>query len=141
VYKIRQVLMAQAVGADYVAPYLGRIADGIAKSYMAPGSSISEEDQQEIKQTAMESALDAVAAMQAGVTATGSQMRVLVASIRDASDMSTLAARVSGRCCGRGQDKAGQGRRVLWMAGIACQNMHRPFLQDYQHTVPAAQSA
>lgn len=106
VYKIRQVLMAQAVGADYVAPYLGRIADGIAKSYLAPDFSnleehqqeIPEEHQQEIKQAAMESALDAVAAMQAGVTATGSQMRVLVASIRDASDMSTLAARVRIRC-------------------------------------------
>lgn len=43
----------------------------------------------------MESALDAVAAMQAAVTASGSHMRVLVASIRDASDMATLAARVS----------------------------------------------
>jgi transaldolase len=99
VYKIRQVLMAQAVGADYVAPYLGRIADGIGKSYLANTSSESfsspEEHQQEIKQAAMEAALDAVTAMQAGVTATGSQMRVLVASIRDASDISTLAARVS----------------------------------------------
>ena len=43
----------------------------------------------------MEAALDAVAAMQSAVTNTGSGMRVLVASIRDASDMAALAARVS----------------------------------------------
>jgi hypothetical protein len=49
----------------------------------------------ELGKAAMESALDAVAAMQAAVTANSSQMRVLVASIRDASDMATLAARVS----------------------------------------------
>lgn len=49
----------------------------------------------ELNKAAMESALDAVAAMQAAVTSSGSQMRVLVASIRDASDMATLAARVS----------------------------------------------
>lgn len=49
----------------------------------------------ELNKAAMESALDAVAAMQAAVTASGSHMRVLVASIRDASDMATLAARVS----------------------------------------------
>lgn len=53
----------------------------------------------ELGKAAMESALDAVAAMQAAVTANGSQMRVLVASIRDASDMATLAARVSGCVC------------------------------------------
>jgi transaldolase len=35
VYKIRQALIAQAVGADYVAPYLGRIADGIRQTYSA----------------------------------------------------------------------------------------------------------
>lgn len=51
--------------------------------------------ERELNKAAMESALDAVAAMQAAVTASGSQMRVLVASIRDASDMATLAARVS----------------------------------------------
>lgn len=28
VYAPHQVLLAQAVGADYVAPYLGRMADG-----------------------------------------------------------------------------------------------------------------
>lgn len=111
--------MAQAVGADYVAPYLGRIADGIGKSYLANTSSDSfsspEEHQQEIKQAATEAALDAVAAMQAGVTATGSQMRVLVASIRDASDMSTLAARVShlGAAEGQVQERAAQGRQLL----------------------------
>lgn len=27
VYRAQQVLLAQAIGADYVAPYLGRIAD------------------------------------------------------------------------------------------------------------------
>lgn len=35
VYKIRQALIAQAVGADYVAPYLRRIADGIKQTYSA----------------------------------------------------------------------------------------------------------
>jgi transaldolase len=33
VYKIRQALVAQAAGADYVAPYLGRIADGVRATY------------------------------------------------------------------------------------------------------------
>lgn len=35
VYKIRQALVAQAAGADYVAPYLGRIADGVRATYPA----------------------------------------------------------------------------------------------------------
>lgn len=101
VYKIRQALIAQAAGADYVAPYLGRIADGIRATFpqLNPSETfddiIPEEYQRELDKAAMESALDGVAAMQAAVTATGSQMRVLVASIRNASDMATLAARVS----------------------------------------------
>lgn len=95
VYKIRQALMAQAVGANYVAPYLGRIADIVKASFGAediPGYSPEEADQERGK-IAMESAIDAVAAMQTAVTNSGSDMRVLVASIRSASDMSALAAR------------------------------------------------
>jgi transaldolase len=101
VYEIRQALIAQAAGADYVAPYLGRIADGIRATFpqINPSETFDdlspEEYQRELDKAAMESALDAVTAMQAAVTATGSQMRVLVASIRNASDMATLAARVS----------------------------------------------
>lgn len=100
-YKIRQALIAQAAGADYVAPYLGRIADGIRATYPQVNPTETFDDmtpedyQYELNKAAMESAVDAVAAMQAAVTATGSQMRVLVASIRSASDMATLAARVS----------------------------------------------
>jgi len=93
--------MAQAVGANYVAPYLGRIADIVKASFGAediPGYSPEEADQERGK-IAMESAIDAVAAMQTAVTNSGSDMRVLVASIRSASDMSALAARVSGLCC------------------------------------------
>ncbi len=44
---------------------------------------------------------DAVAAIQAVVAATGSQLRVLAASIRDAADMASLAARVSVGCFAR----------------------------------------
>lgn len=107
VYKIRQALIAQALGADYVAPYLGRIADGIRATYGAQSLDTLDDDMSEqdflaeLSRASMESAMDAVAAMQAAVTASGSQMRVLVASIRDASDMATLAARVRGGCSGR----------------------------------------
>lgn len=98
VYKIRQALMAQAVGADYVAPYVGRIADGICAKYQQDPEDW-QQYQQEYQAAAMESAIDAVAAMQAAVEATGSSMRVLVASIRSAADMGSLAARVSMGCC------------------------------------------
>lgn len=73
VYAPHQALLAQAVGADYVAPYLGRMADAAAGG--------------------MPAALDQVAAMAGAARRSGSGMRVLVASIRSAADMAALAAR------------------------------------------------
>lgn len=99
VYKLRQALIAQAAGANYVAPYLGRMADGIKATYPVQSPEAAdmepEEYEQALSRAAMESAMEAVASMQAAATNTGSEMRVLVASIRDASDMAELAARVS----------------------------------------------
>lgn len=67
IYAVHQVLIAAAIGANYAAPYLGRIndsgRDGLAEL------------------TAMQQALDGV----------GSSTRLLSASIRNVSDISTLA--------------------------------------------------
>eukprot|EP00877_Chromochloris_zofingiensis_P007858 jgi/Chrzof1/3325/Cz12g20290.t1 len=68
VYQPSQVMAAQAIGADYVAPYLGRMADTIGA----------------------EEAIQQVVDMQDGVYSTGSCMRVLVASIRNADVMAKL---------------------------------------------------
>ncbi|GBF96092.1 transaldolase [Raphidocelis subcapitata] len=74
VYAAHQCLLAAGVGADYVAPYLGRMGD-------AAGA---------------EAALAEVASMQAAMAALSARgaprTRVLVASIRDPSQMARLAA-------------------------------------------------
>ncbi|MEL7140839.1 MAG: transaldolase family protein [Cyanobacteria bacterium J06643_4] len=68
VYAVPQVLIAAAIGASYVAPYLGRIND-------AGGDG---------RQT--------VATMQQALNGVRSQTRILTASIRDIEDISALAA-------------------------------------------------
>ncbi len=69
VYAAHQALSAAALGADYAAPYLGRMNDA------------GRDGQGEI------------AAMRDMVAASGSRMRILVASLRSAEDLSRLAAR------------------------------------------------
>lgn len=71
IYTAHQVLLAQSVGAEYAAPYLGRIDDVTH----VPGKGLEE-----------------VMNMQQIVTASKSSMRILVASIRDPAQMATLAA-------------------------------------------------
>jgi len=68
VYACHQVLIAAAVGADYVAPYLGRITDAGGEGR------------------------EAVAAMQRAMRGIGSPTRVLVASLRSVDDIGLLAA-------------------------------------------------
>jgi transaldolase len=68
VYTAPQVLIAAAIGAEYAAPYLGRIHDS--------GRNGCEE----------------ISAMQRSLYGTHSNTRLLVASIRRVEDMSTLAA-------------------------------------------------
>ncbi len=68
VYAVHQVLMAAALGASYVAPYLGRIND-------AGRDGRSE-----------------VAKMQQVLNGVRSETRILTASIRDIEDIPTLAA-------------------------------------------------
>eukprot|EP00899_Mesostigma_viride_P023209 jgi/Mesvir1/4072/Mv06359-RA.2 len=68
VYGMPAAMAAMAVGADYAAPYLGRMNDN--------------------KRPAMQEILG----MQKAVTATGSNMRILVASIRDVREICELAA-------------------------------------------------
>ena len=62
-----QMLVAAALGADYAAPYLGRICDAGRDGHTE------------------------VIAMQRVVTGVGSSLRVLVASLRDVTDLSRLA--------------------------------------------------
>lgn len=67
VYAIHQVLIAAALGADYVAPYLGRIND-LGRN--------GRED---------------LVAMQQAIAGVGSPTRILVASIRSVDDITLLA--------------------------------------------------
>ncbi|GAX41001.1 transaldolase [Tolypothrix sp. NIES-4075] len=67
VYAIHQVLIAAALGADYVAPYLGRIND-LGRN--------GRED---------------LVAMQRAIAGVGSATRILVASIRSVDDIALLA--------------------------------------------------
>lgn len=68
VYASHQALSAAALGADYAAPYLGRMND------------------------AGRDGAGEIAAMQAMVRSAGSAMRILVASLRSAEDLARLAA-------------------------------------------------
>jgi transaldolase len=68
VYAVPQVLIAAAIGAEYAAPYLGRIHDSGRNGREVLG------------------------AMQRSLDGTHSNTRLLVASIRRAEDMATLAA-------------------------------------------------
>lgn len=68
IYAVPQVLIAAAIGAEYAAPYLGRIHDS--------GRNGCED----------------VGMMQRSLTGVNSTLRLLVASIRRAEDMSVLAA-------------------------------------------------
>lgn len=68
VYAVHQVLIAAALGADYVAPYLGRINDLGRNGH---------ED---------------LVAMQRAIAGVGSTTRILVASIRSIDDIVLLAA-------------------------------------------------
>ncbi len=67
IYAVPQVLIAAAIGAEYAAPYLGRIHDS--------GRNGCED----------------VGLMQRSLTGVNSTLRLLVASIRRAEDMSVLA--------------------------------------------------
>ena len=69
IYSIRQVLIAAAIGASYVAPYLGRIDDSGRDGFAE------------------------VATMQQVLKGVGSTTRVLTASIRIIEDISELAER------------------------------------------------
>jgi transaldolase len=72
-YAVPQVLVAAALGARYIAPYLGRIGD------------LSRDGHADL--IAMQQALNGV----------GSTTRLLVASLRDPTDLTRLAA--AGVCC------------------------------------------
>ncbi|MCX5497809.1 hypothetical protein OSH11_24130 [Kaistia dalseonensis] len=67
VYTAHQALSAAAIGADYAAPYLGRMNDAGRDGY------------------------GEIAAMQEIVRANGGAMRILVASVRETSDLVRLA--------------------------------------------------
>lgn len=67
VYAVHQVLIAAALGADYAAPYLGRIDDLGGKGR------------------------DELVAMQKAIVGVGSKTRILVASIRSVDDIAFLA--------------------------------------------------
>lgn len=68
VYNVAQALVASALGADYAAPYLGRMND------------------------AGHDGFGEIATMARTARAQGSSMRILVASLRDPSDIVRLAA-------------------------------------------------
>lgn len=68
VYAVHQVLIAAAIGAQYAAPYLGRINDGGGQGR------------------------ESVAQMQRALDGVGANTRVLTASIRTVEDISVLAA-------------------------------------------------
>lgn len=67
VYTLRQVVLAQSVGAEYVAVYLGRMRDG-----GLPSQAIVEQ-------------------MQAAIRSQGSPVKLLAASVRDPSEVEALA--------------------------------------------------
>ena len=67
VFAVHQALTAAALGANYVAPYLGRMTDQ------------------------GQNGIQAVAQMQASVNKVGSSLRVLAASIREVKDVTALA--------------------------------------------------
>lgn len=71
-YAANQILVAQAVGAEYAAPYLGRMND----AYGADNGTAQ------------------VLEMQRIIDSCHSRMRLLVASIRDTQDMTKLSAQV-----------------------------------------------
>ena len=73
-YEPAQVLLAAALGADYIAPYLGRISD------------LGRDGHAEL--TRMQRIVDAVAPSGQA----SSQLRLLVASLRSADDLARLAA-------------------------------------------------
>ena len=73
-YEPAQVLLAAALGADYIAPYLGRISD------------LGRDGHAEL--TPMQRIVDAVAPSGPA----SSQLRLLVASLRSADDLARLAA-------------------------------------------------
>jgi transaldolase len=77
IYAAHQVLVAQSVGANYAAPYLGRMNDVYKQSAGVP-----------------EGGFQHVTTMARMLQATGSSMRLLVASLRDAHDLARLAAEV-----------------------------------------------
>lgn len=87
VYSAQQSLLAQALGADYAAPYVGRMAD-------AAGS--TSEAEAEVAAMARAARLPAPLGGGQGVVGSAAspqkQMRVLVASLRDAATMARLAA-------------------------------------------------
>lgn len=87
--------MAQAVGADYVAPYLGRMSDGDLGTLEASLRELPSGTPASNRPYGMQVALEAVLSMQAAVDKAGSAMRILVASIRQAEQMAVLAAHVS----------------------------------------------
>lgn len=68
IYEVHQVLIAAAIGADYAAPYLGRINDLGRKG------------------------IDELVKMQRSLDGTHSRVRLLTASIRSVEDITTLAA-------------------------------------------------
>ena len=76
-YEPAQVLLAAALGADYIAPYLGRIGD------------LGRDGQAEL--VCMQRILD-TAAGSASVTSAASELRLLVASLRSPDDLARLAA-------------------------------------------------
>jgi transaldolase len=67
-YDVSQMLIASALGADYAAPYLGRIGDAGRDGHAE------------------------VIAMQRAIEGLGATTRVLVASVRETRDLSRLAA-------------------------------------------------
>ena len=73
-YEPAQVLLAAALGADYIAPYLGRISD------------LGRDGHAELAR--MQRIVDAVAPSGQAI----SQLRLLVASLRSADDLARLAA-------------------------------------------------
>lgn len=95
VYTPHQVLMAQAVGANYVAPYLGRMSDGNVGTLEASLRELPSDNPTSNRSYGMQVALETVLSMQAAVDKAGSSMRILVASIRQAEQMAMLAAHVS----------------------------------------------
>ena len=96
VYEPAQALVGAAVGCEYVAPYLGRITDGGEKMGGAGGPfffvSVSLNPPFSPLFFPGRDGLAEVASMQAALESVGSATRLLVASIRSARDVVSLAA-------------------------------------------------